>query len=48
MQTSRHIYWDQVHNSEAFFKIVAQEAWQGSTFIDPINLSVLAQQGSKV
>lgn len=39
----QRVYWDQVHCSEAFNRIVAQETWSGGRYTTPINLSTLAR-----
>eukprot|EP00897_Mesotaenium_endlicherianum_P004219 jgi/Mesen1/3825/ME000207S02836 len=39
---SKRIYWDQIHNTDALFRIVAAEALVGTRFVTPHNLSTLA------
>lgn len=42
-QTQKRIYWDWIHNSEAFFEVVAKETWGGKSFIEPTNVLSLIQ-----
>lgn len=42
-QGERRVYWDQFHNSEAVFALMARDVWAGGpNSTEPINLQTLS------